>query len=109
MGCCRIGGDSHSHRQPVQFITAGDYFYVDPIHSRKTESAEAGLRLFEKDLQEMMTYLCEYSRYAVCKAIAAGISYAARGDSRRRLWAVHGRRDTSGYGIPDVFLYPDSA
>lgn len=58
--------------QPVQFITAGDYFYVDPIHSRKTESAEAGIRLFAEDLQEMMTYLCEYSRYAYAKQLRQG-------------------------------------
>lgn len=59
-------------QRPVQFVTSQASFYLDPLKKCLVEEAKGGLALGEEDLREMLTYVCEYSRYAYAKQMRQG-------------------------------------
>lgn len=59
-------------QRPVQFVTSQTSFYLDPLKKCLVEEAEGGLVLEAEDLREMLTYVCEYSRYAYARQMRQG-------------------------------------
>ena len=59
-------------QRPVQFVTSQASFYLDPREKRLMTQAKGGLALGEEDLREMLTYVCEYSRYAYARQMRQG-------------------------------------
>ena len=59
-------------QRPVQFVTSQASFYLDPREKCLMTQAKGGLALGEEDLREMLTYVCEYSRYAYARQMRQG-------------------------------------
>ncbi|MDD6194722.1 MAG: stage III sporulation protein AA [Lachnospiraceae bacterium] len=65
--------------QPLQFIYGGRYTYIKDSGNGFTDQWEHSLRVSSKQVQEMMMYLCEYSRYAYAKQLKNGFISLAGG------------------------------
>ena len=65
--------------QPLQFIYGGRYTYIKESGNGFTDQWEHSLRVSPKQVQEMMMYLCEYSRYAYAKQLKNGFISLAGG------------------------------
>ena len=59
-------------QRPVQFVTSQASFYLDSREKRLMTQAKGGLALGEEDLREILTYVCEYSRYAYARQMRQG-------------------------------------
>ena len=65
--------------QPLQFIYGERYTYIKESGNGFTDRWEHSLRVSPKQVQEMMMYLCEYSRYAYAKQLKNGFVSLAGG------------------------------
>lgn len=92
-------------QRPVQFVTSQASFYLDPREKRLMTQAKGGLALGEEDLREMLTYVCEYSRYAYARQMRQGF-LALDGGIRLGLCGQYngrGRRTDRPWNIPCTF------
>lgn len=97
-------------QRPVQFVTSQASFYLDSREKRLMTQAKGGLALGEEDLREMLTYVCEYSRYAYARQMRQGFPRLGWRHPSGTMRAVYGRgRRTDRHGISHVFFHPHSS
>ncbi len=68
-------------KQPLLFVYGDQFLYLHRYGQTMTKIAKEGVLITPEDMQEMMLYLCEYSKYAYQKQLAQGF-LALRGGIR---------------------------